>query len=458
MANYKFQFGFEVEQAGLLSDGTGFRKLRNLTRENRGPLKEYCGHNDCEQWEVATHKPASYGITIKQLDMLFYSSLLIGSDGVKKYKSPFTWKNFNSGCHVHISLNYNELSKVLKSNVSVTVKRKALKNYLRDYMNLFNFCIFFDIPMRSFMYFRDPVRGVRDNVGHGGVYFWGNVTKPFHKDEFLRECRTHGMSGQGNHAYISPCPRWWNLSELFRDVPEFRNERFKLNPSDSRCIIRIPKTIEFRANENFYFFVGELLRRFSNLSIPFLKICADSDYWCNFKADGSFNGLWKKMLEFREKHGVQGMNFFEAAKEVKDIDLCKARDSRAKLFRKPALNELLFTSKGKSKTKFCKKYPSYAHFIVDFYRNLGMFGSKYREIVYLYMHQPCWKSNDHHMIWYLRKCLTKGMKIKRYVEYAARGQSMSFDNQIFVTPVIRVKPNQVPVYMKESREMDREYS
>jgi len=398
-----FKYGFEIEQENIP------QSLRNLTQRNSGVLKEYDGHIDCGHWEIGTYDPGPYAITIRQLDMLFYSRLLLGQDGLKNYKKPFKWVNRQSGCHIHVSINIESYKK--KTGLTTGYVDKIL----RDYANLHNIMVTFNPALFLYMNFREPFRNASDQSS--GVYRWAaydnylSSLESF-KNEWLRSYHST------THEYRSPCIRIVELNKLSKFgasnafIQYLRNQGYR----------NFVTTIELRANENHYFIAGELVRRFLNFARFIIK------EYRNKSSLFKIPGIMPKIDRLKERH--QSTNKFrQSLFDIQDIDLGREFNY--------------------GKFKLRRKYPSWGHLVVDLTRNLMLF----------YMRMPSWRRQDHDMLWYIRDCLNKGMDIKVYANRPSSGAGpYEFDNHRFSQPVNypKVKDDvEIKKILKQIRDYNR---
>lgn len=445
----KYRYGFEIEQPNIPD------AMRYFTRTNSGIEPKYKGHTDCGNWEVGTFKPMGYKSTIRQLDKLFYSDIAFLSQrdisnkilgirsefmglsknqkikirtafekgklqdlitdpedpGVINKKIPFKWWNragsrgygryTGTGSHVHVSLNFTEMLKS-KATSSIDVK-KVFDNYLIEWISLFNIYAMFHSALMPALSFTDTPRSSPSEV----IYWAGHpahkiarrsgMAKSFSKqskDEWFK----YIVRQVWDHPYVSPSPR--NIKRWdFSNYPLTS----RLSSIDNVNINAIPFTIELRANENFYYFAGEILRRFNNFVSYIIKELRENDnyFGSNRVNKGNINeknGEFSRLLD--NDHGIR-----YCMRNVKNIDL--GRDYRYGQFYLP------------------QKYPSMEHLSVRLFSQLRLFGKSGREVPELYMHHPGWHKNNHDIIWHFRS-LVKNYKFK--VEpYLSSGGPLSTD-------------------------------
>jgi hypothetical protein len=418
-----FRYGFEIEQYNI-SDS-----IRRFTEENKMdvPLYSLGGHEDCSNWEIRSAKPASYQVTIRQFDWIFFSDLSkeqyapnidkswrykIGSmDKVPtyqntsnhfrkdKYDIPFEWWNSNpasggAGSHIHFSINYEEF---LSGELGKT--EADLNRFISEYVTAWNLFQTFYWATLPFYRFRDPVRETYYHDTENKLLEWADYP-PSTKHKFTRfnfsewkDYLTHGVPEY--HPYISPSPRTISLLDL-RNNSKYHSTAVALNYMG---IDQIPLTIELRVNENHYNFAGELTRRFLGVVNKVIKEGRVKPFPDGFyKTGGNVIEKGKKARELYDNHpeDLQHLLFM-----IEDIDLGREfnLDTNFKIY---------------------QYYPSFGHLAVHLARQLGTWGSDLREIPWLYSHLPCWhpvsnigtgricipaNESKHGIVWYFKDLL-----------------------------------------------------
>jgi len=411
---FHFKYGFEIEQRDIP------QSLRNATASGSGRLSRFGGHHDSGNWEIASFRVAHYGNVIKQFDEIFFdSSLNSNISSSAKYPRPFTWKNKNAGSHIHVSLNFSELSQG-KYGYSM----EAVNLYLRDWVNLHNMFVMFYGPMMTYLTFRDPIRDIQSPGGQvhsGGFYSWANIpTRITNLRAFINSwCISSRITG---HPYVSPSIRIQHVSQLgkFGATQDFIR---LLQRNNFR---QFPVTIELRANENHYFWAGEMLRRSLNFFKFEVAAARNKEKLVGSPSMASKNKLLK------EEHNRTNI-MVKGLLKATDIDLGKEM--------------------GKDKFILKRKYPTLLHLAIEFNGKLQLFGSQWRQIPALYQRIPRWRRKSHDILWHARTLIRKGMPWREYLDHGFNSGPFRFDNKRWSVPNNYVKDTaELRIFRKEVRD------
>lgn len=256
-------YGFEVEQPYI---SQCISKITYESSKNR--MSKFHGHNDCGNWEIATTqkqgKPTSLQSIKEVLDSLFFSDQQLMNvnapsqttltyESTKSCKSklqiPFLWSASNyqfggAGSHVHQSFDY---FKFINESMS-------FDEYMEQFFKIYS--------LHSFMYFIDLIfmrfaKFPRHN--YKTLYWFATPSIIGHLQADLqafKDAYTINRKYERYHLFESP---------TFRDgsIEKLKLKKVELNV--------IPRTIEYRINENHYNIVSQYMSICESIHNDYVK-------------------------------------------------------------------------------------------------------------------------------------------------------------------------------------------